>query len=298
MALLLPAVLTGITIGARAAAPMSVAAARGAYLAAAAGCDACHTDKKNGGRPYAGGRVLKTSFGTLVTPNITPDRRTGIGGWGIADFDSALRWGIRPDGTHYLPVFPFPFYSRLTAQDVDDLRAYLDGMPAVRQPNRVSRPAAFARLRGAIAVLATPFPGPFRPDPAKDAAWNRGAYLVATLGRCSGCHTPRNWLGAPEASRFLAGAAIGGGEWAPNITPDPQTGIGKWSESDIETLLSDGQKPDFDFVGGAMAEIVRNTTRLDAADRQSIATYLRSLRPVPSHAEGQSHAGGGPRQSD
>jgi mono/diheme cytochrome c family protein len=268
---------------AAAAAPMQGSATRGAYLAAAAGCDQCHTDSRNGGRPYAGGRALATAFGTLVTPNITPDRQTGIGRWSLADFVRALRWGVAPDDRHLLPVFPFPFYNRLAEGDVLDLKAFLDGLPAIAQTNRASRLAAFAALRGAVAVLATPLLGPFRVDPTRDEAWNRGAYLVATIGRCGDCHTPRNRLGAPDADRTLAGAAATGQKAAPNITPDRQTGIGRWSSSDIVTVLSDGQTPDFDFVGGAMAETVRNTARLDDADRRAIAAYLRSIRPIRSH---------------
>jgi mono/diheme cytochrome c family protein len=258
------------------------AAARGAYLAAAAGCEACHTDSKHGGRPYAGGRALKTAFGTLITPNITPDPRNGIGRWSADDFVQALRWGVAPDDTHYLPVFPFPFYSRLSAQDLRDLQAFLAGLPAVSNANRPSRLAAFAPLRAAVAVLTTRFPGPFQADPRESAAWNRGAYLVVTVGRCGDCHTPRNWLGGPEAGHALAGAPARVGKWVPNITPDPATGIGRWSTADIETLLTDGQTPDFDFVGGSMAEIVRNTAHLDDADRHAIAVYLRAIAPVRS----------------
>ena len=115
----------------------------------------------------------------------------------------------------------------------------------------------------------------------QEAAWNRGAYLVATIGRCSDCHTPRNWLGAPEPARLLAGTSSGpGGKAVPNITPDSETGIGKWSAEDIVTLLRDGHTPDFDFIGGAMAEIVRNTSRLTDADRRAIALYLRSLPAI------------------
>jgi mono/diheme cytochrome c family protein len=268
--------------GAAVAGPPPVSTARGAYLAAAAGCDQCHTDSRNGGRPYAGGRALDTAFGTVVTPNITPDRQTGIGRWGLVDFVRALRWGVTPDDGHLLPVFPFPFYNRLAEADVLDLKAFLDGLPAVSQTNRASRLDAFAALRGAVAVLATPFPGPFRVDPTRPAAWNRGAYLVSTIGRCGDCHTPRNRFGAPDADRALVGAAARGQKAAPNITPEPETGIGRWSTADIVTLLTDGQTPDFDFVGGAMAETVRNTARLDDADRHAIAAYLRSIRPIRS----------------
>jgi mono/diheme cytochrome c family protein len=292
------ALLLTSTGAAMADASLQGSAARGAYLAAAAGCDQCHTDSRNGGRPYAGGRALETAFGTLVTPNITPDRQTGTGRWGTDDFVRALRWGVAPDETHYLPVFPFAFYSRLKAQDVLDLKAFLDSLPAVSQTNRRSRLGAFAALRGAFAVLATPFRGPFQADPAEDAAWNRGAYLVATVGRCGDCHTPRNWFGGPEAGRTLAGAAAIGQNRVPNITPDPKTGIGRWSEADIEALLADGQTPDFDFVGGAMAEIVRNTTRLDDADRRAIAVYLHSIRAVRSPEGGRSHGGVRSDQTD
>jgi mono/diheme cytochrome c family protein len=257
--------------------------ARGAYLAAAAGCDQCHTDAKHRGRPYAGGRALETPFGTIVTPNITPDRQTGIGGWRLADFAAAMRWGIAPDDSHYQPAFPFPFYNRLTARDLGDLKAFLDKVPAVAQVDRAAALNSFALARGAVAVIARRFPGPWRADPEKDAVWNRGAYLVATVGRCGDCHTPRNWLGAPDPARALAGTPARRGEHAvPNITPDPKTGIGSWSESDVVTLLKDGQTPDFDFVGGLMAEIVNNTSRLDDADRQAIAVYLKSLPPVRS----------------
>jgi mono/diheme cytochrome c family protein len=259
------------------------AVARGAYLAAAAGCAECHTDRKHGGRPYAGGRALDTPFGTILTPNITPDRQTGIGRWRPTDFRKAMRWGVAPDDSHYLPAFPFAYYNRLTERDLDDLEAFLDTVPAVSQANRAGDRAWFAAARGAIAVAASPFPGPWLPDRAGDAVADRGAYLAATIGRCGGCHTPRNWLGAPDPDRVLAGVpARPGGHAAPNITPDRETGIGSWSDQDIVTLLTDGQKPDFDFVGGAMGEIVNGTSRLSDADRQAIAVYLKSLLPIRS----------------
>jgi mono/diheme cytochrome c family protein len=255
--------------------------ARGAYLAGAAGCEQCHTDARNGGRPYAGGRALDTPYGTVFTPNITPDRETGVGRWQVGEFEQALRWGIAPDGSHYLPAFPFPFYNRLMHEDLDDLKAFLDGLPAVSQVNRTAGPTLFSAARAAITVVAEGFPGPWQPDATKDAAWNRGAYLVATIGRCGDCHTPRNWLGTPEPARLLAGTPAGpGGKAVPNITPDSETGIGQWSIGDIVILLRDGQTPDFDFVGGAMAEIVRNTSRFTDDDRRAIAIYLRSLPAI------------------
>lgn len=254
-------------------------------MAAAAGCDQCHTDVKSGSRTYAGGRSLETPFGVVFSPNITPDRETGIGGWRFSDFTRALRWGTAPDDSHYLPVFPFPFYNRLADRDIEDLKAFLETVPAISQVNRGGEPSVLsaAWTRAAIAVVAERFPGPWNPDPSGDPIWNRGAYLVSTVGRCGDCHTPRNVFGAPDRERLFAGASAGPGRKAvPNITPDPETGIGKWSEQDITILLRDGQTPEFDFVGGAMAEIVRNTSRLDDTDRRAIAVYLKSLPAIRS----------------
>jgi mono/diheme cytochrome c family protein len=273
-----------------ATAPPAVAAdadalARGAYLAAAAGCDQCHTDSDRGGQPYAGGKRLAAgAFGTLVTPNITPDRETGIGRWSAVDFTRAMRWGIAPDDSHYLPVFPFPYFDGLNDRDIADLKAFLDSLPAVSRPNlNPAEELALAPRAGAsIAVAATDFAGPFRPDPTKDAVWNRGAYLVATIGRCGECHTPHTRLGVPDLAGFLAGTAEGpDGKKVHNITSDAETGIGKWSEEDITTFLKDGQTPDFDFVGGSMATIVKNTARLSDDDRRAIAVFLKSVPAKP-----------------
>jgi mono/diheme cytochrome c family protein len=258
------------------------AVARGVYLAAAAGCDGCHTDTKNGGAPYAGGRAMPTEFGTIVTPNITPDP-TGIAGWSLADFARALRWGNAPDGTHYVSAFPFPYFGRLTDSDLADLKAFLDSIPPVSRPaaGKADSLALVARARDAMgnaiaANFTTPAPVPASDDPRIA----RGAYLVATVGRCGDCHTQRTWLGLPDANRELAGSRGGiAGKKAPNITPDQKTGIGAWSEDEIVYLLKDGGTPDGDFVGGSMTAIVRNTTRLTDADRRAIAAYLKALPP-------------------
>jgi mono/diheme cytochrome c family protein len=254
--------------------------ARGAYLAGAAGCDQCHTDSKNGGAPYAGLRPMQTEFGIIATPNITPDAATGIGGWSGDDFIRAMRWGIAPDGTHYVPAFPFPYFGRLTDSDLADLKAFLDSLKPVSQPRipGATSLALLARARSAVglAIAANRPAGPA--PPADDVAVARGAYLVATVGHCGDCHTALTWLGAPDPDRFLA-CSHGGfeGKKAPNITPDPKTGIGSWSEDDIASLLNDGGTPDGDFVGGSMAEIVRNTARLTDGDRRAIAVYLKTV---------------------
>ncbi len=264
------------------------AVARGAYLAGAAGCDQCHSDSEHGGKPYAGAPPFPTPYGQIATPNLTPDRSTGIGGWSLADFTRAVRWGVAPDDSHYVPSFPYPFYNRLTDGDLADLKAFLDSLPPVsrRDLEGAGSTALVARARAALAVALTPWRGAWQPDPAKDPVWNRGAYLVASVGRCGDCHTPRNWLGVPDNERFLAGSPAGPeGKKVPNITQDAKTGIGNWSEEDIIGVLTDGHTPDFDFVAGPMAEIVKNTARLTEEDRRAIAVYLRSIPSKPFAAK-------------
>jgi mono/diheme cytochrome c family protein len=263
------------------------AAVRGAYLANAADCEGCHTDREHGGQPYAGGRALATPFGTFYSPNITPDPETGIGRWSDQQFLRALRDGVRPDGANYFPVFPYPSFTNITDADARAIKAYLFSLPAVRQANRahdVSFPVSWRFLQDGWKLLFFN-PGPFRPAPERSEAYNRGAYLVTSLAHCGECHTPRNWFGATEPDRFLAGNPNGpDGKKVPNITPDPRTGIGRWSAEDIETLLRDGHTPEFDFVGGAMSEVVKSIARLTDEDRQAIALYLRSLPAIPSQA--------------
>jgi mono/diheme cytochrome c family protein len=258
--------------------------ARGAYLADAADCAACHTDIAHGGQPYAGGRAIATPFGTFYSPNITPDPQTGIGRWTEAQFLRALHDGVRSDGANLFPVFPYPSFTRITDPDGRALWAYLRSLPAVRHADRPPDMAFPFSWRPLQTVWKWLFfaPGRFRPDPGRSAADNRGAYLVTALAHCGECHTPRNRLGAPERGRFLAGTSKGpDGKPVPNITQNRQHGIGNWSENDIATLLADGQTPAFDFVGGAMAEVVKSTARLTGADRRAIAVYLKSVPPVP-----------------
>ena len=257
------------------------AIARGEYLAVAASCVTCHTAA--GGQPLAGGRALATPFGTFYSPNITPDPETGIGRWNDAQFLRALREGVRPDGANYFPVFPYTSFAGITDEDARAIKAYLFSQPAVRQANRahdVSFPFSWRFLQNIWKLLFFDS-GPFRPAPERSAAYNRGAYLATAIVHCGECHTPRNWLGATDQAEFLAGAPnLAGGRKAPNITPDPKTGIGAWSEDDIVQVLTDGQTPNFDEVGGSMAEVVKNTARLTGEDRRAIAVFLKSVPAV------------------
>ena len=257
---------------------------RGAYIFAAAGCAECHTDKKGHGKPLAGGRALKTAFGVFYSPNITADPQYGIGRWSDADFRRGLREGIGPDGTHYFPVFPYPSFTKMTDEDIRDLKAYLFTLPPVAQPNKpheVKFPFGFRPLMEVWNRLYLKR-GPFRPNSASSASWNRGAYLVKALGHCGECHTPRNALGALDWDRPLSGTEQGPeGNTVPNITPDKETGIGGFSEQDITYLLETGFKPDGDVVADGMREVVDDSTsKLSPDDRAAIAQYLKSVPPI------------------
>ncbi|UEM23229.1 cytochrome c [Skermanella mucosa] len=255
---------------------------RGEYIFNAAGCLGCHTESKEAPR-LAGGRALKTPFGTFYGPNITPDPDTGIGGWTDEDFIRALREGRSPDGTAYFPVFPYTSFTHLTDQDLRDLKAYLDAQPAVSKPNRphdVSPPFGWRFLLPAWQALFLE-DGGLPPEPGRDAQWERGRYLVQAAGHCGECHSPRNFLGAIDHDRMLAGSADGPeGKPVPNITSDPENGVGKWSPGEIAFLLEIGMMPDGDFVGGGMNEVVENSTsKLSAEDREAIAAYLLTVPP-------------------
>ncbi|MBM3568253.1 MAG: c-type cytochrome [Alphaproteobacteria bacterium] len=256
----------------------------GEYLFRAGGCWACHTDIKGGGPPLAGGRPLKTPFGIFYSPNITPDPDTGIGRWTVADFKRAMREGVRPDGAHYFPVFPYTTYSRMTDDDIGRLWAYLKSQPAVSRPNRlhdVAWPFSMRLLQGGWKLMFFSS-GAYRAQPARGAEWNRGAYLVEALTHCGECHTPRNAMGGMDMGRWMAGTRDGPeGERAPNITPDKATGIGDWSVGDIVELLKTGTKPDFDNIQGTMEEAVQHSLKyLTEADHKAIAAYFKALPAV------------------
>jgi mono/diheme cytochrome c family protein len=254
---------------------------RGEYVFNAGGCVGCHTNVKGGGKRLAGGRALDTPFGVFVTPNITPDKETGIGSWSEADLHRALRDGRAPDGSYYFPVFPFTSFTGMTDGDIADLYAYLMAQEPVRAPNRphdIKFPFGFRPLMAFWRMLFFK-EGPLQPDPQRDAAWNRGNYLANALAHCGECHTPRNVLGAMDESRRFAGFKAPDGQNSPNITPDKETGIGGWSVEDIMTLLKDGQTPDFDWVGSGMKEVVDNIGKLTDDDRRAIALYVKSVPP-------------------
>jgi mono/diheme cytochrome c family protein len=259
------------------------AVARGAYLVKVAGCTGCHTAEGADATPFAGGRAFKTPFGTFVSPNITPDKEHGIGGWTDAQFLAAMRHGLDDGGHPLYPVFPYSSYTLMTDEDVLALRAWLATVPPSPRenaPHQAGFPLSWRPLVNGWRLLFLK-EGPYVPNPQRDANWNRGAYLVEAVAHCGECHTPRNAFGALDRMRWLAGTRNGpDNEKVPNITPD-KTGIGDWSTSDIVTLLREGTKPDFDNVQGSMAEAVKHGLKdLTDEDAKAIATYLKSLQPI------------------
>jgi mono/diheme cytochrome c family protein len=285
--LILLVALTSIFAAPSAEASDPAQIARGAYIFALAGCGNCHTDRKRAGAPLAGGREIITRFGTFVTPNISSDPRFGIGGWSDADFLRALRQGVSPGGGDYYPAFPYTSYTLMTDRDILDVKAYLLSLPprtAPEQPHRLRFPY---NLRALLLPWRMLFfrEGPYRPDPDRTTEWNRGAYLARAVGHCGQCHTPQNFLGAPDDSRRYGGVADGpDGMKAPDITPDPKA-LGDWSLADMIEFLKSGLTPDGDVAGGAMAEILKGAATLTDADRRALAIYLKSVPPLPPAAK-------------
>ncbi|MFW2406014.1 MAG: c-type cytochrome [Gammaproteobacteria bacterium] len=254
---------------------------RGEYLLHAGGCTSCHTADDDDAVPLAGGHALETPFGIFYSPNITPDVDTGIGAWSDEDFVEALWHGVAPDGSSYYPAFPYTSYTGMSREDALAIKAYLFSLEPVRQDNREHELEwyLFSRLAAWGWQLMNFTPGRFEPKAERDEAWNRGAYLVNHLGHCGECHTPRDSLGKLLVEEELAGNRNGPkGKKVPDITSNPETGIGKWSTSEIEFFLELGMLPDGDFTGGAMSPVIDdNTARLTAEDRYAITVYLQTV---------------------
>ena len=256
-------------------------AARGLYLSKAGGCVACHTEDRKDAPPFAGGRPLKTPFGTFYGPNLTPHPEAGIGRWTEADFVRAMRHGIRPDGAHYYPAFPYPSFTGITDADLADLFAYLHSLPPNPRRNEAHDLKLPYRWRSLLAAWNWLYfkPGPFVSDQKRPVAVERGAYLVQALGHCGECHTARNFLGAMKKDRALAGGKGPMRKDLPNLTP---THLGKWSDAELKEFLVYGTKSDGDSADEAMAEVVRNTTsQLTPEDLAAVMAYLRVLPPLP-----------------
>jgi mono/diheme cytochrome c family protein len=245
---------------------------RGAELAALGNCDVCHTAP--GGRPFAGGRALPTPFGTIHATNITPDAETGIGNWSEAAFLRALRHGIRRDGAHLYPAFPYDHFTRVSDDDVNAIYAYL----MTREPVRSSPPANDLpfplNLRAVVFGWDLLFlrAGPFRPDSNHDETWNRGAYLVEGLGHCGVCHTPRNFLGAEKSDQDLSGGESEGWTAYPLDAASPAPV--RWSADALAHYLAFGFEASHGVARGPMAEVANDLHAVSKEDIRAIAVYL------------------------
>lgn len=274
----------------QAATPIS----RGEYLYKLSGCENCHTDREHNGARLAGGRKLTTPLGVFHTPNITPDKDTGIGRWSEADFMRALREGRSPSGYHYYPSFPYTSYTRLSDADMRALWGYLRSVPPVRQANEPHELPWYLRFRPLLAFWKWLYfdAGAYQPVAAKSPEWNLGAYLVQGPAHCAECHTPRNKLGGYRKGLYLAGTMEGPeGGVVPNITPDKQFGIGKWKTADLVQYLESGIRTDGDCAGSLMAEVIDNGLKyLSVQDLKGIATYVADQPAVanPVHKPGKS----------
>src|SRR5882672_2331231 len=256
--------------------PTAEDVARGKALTNAGDCASCHTADR--AKPFAGGKRIDTPFGGIYSPNLTPDRETGIGAWSDDDFYRALRFGVARDGSRYYPAFPYPNFTKLTRQDILAIRAYLATLTPVKNASRAPElrwPLNYRVLmRGWNWLFFKP--GILMPDQQKSAEWNRGRYLVEGVSHCGACHTPKNIFGADKR-----GQAYGGGRvtdmFAPRLDGAERGGLKSWSVEDITEYLQSGRNAK-SHAGELMSEVVVNSTSvMSDADVRAIAVYLKDL---------------------
>ncbi|MCT4656002.1 MAG: cytochrome c [Cohaesibacter sp.] len=253
---------------------------RGAYLARMSGCIACHTNFKGGGKPLAGGVALKTDFGTFYSPNLTTHKIEGIGDWTVNDFAKAVRQGVSPEGRPYYPAFPYPFYTKMSDQDIADLWAAFQTVPAVVDASKSQDLGFPFNVRALLKLWRMLFfdQASFEPKEGKSEMWQRGQYIVEGPAHCAACHTPRNLLGARQAELELHGAdKLPDGGKSPSITASALKKRG-WDKDSLSYALQSGLTPQGDVFGGSMGEVVRDGTAfLSQQDREAIAIYLLDL---------------------
>jgi mono/diheme cytochrome c family protein len=256
-------------------------ATRGEAVFWAAGCASCHMAPEAKGDAQlvlVGGQRFPSDFGTFIAPNISQHPEAGIGGWSLLDLANAVTRGVSPEGTHYYPALPYASYAKMKLQDVADLHAFLQTLPAdptPSQPHEIGFPFSIRDTLGVwkLLFLSADWDLPGNLTPTAD----RGRYISEALAHCGECHTPRNVLGGMDTARWLGGAPNPSGEGRiPNITP----GKLGWTDADIVQYLTTGFTPDFDSVGGHMAHVVENMARLPETDRQAVAEYLLAVPSV------------------
>jgi mono/diheme cytochrome c family protein len=252
---------------------------RGLYVAQASDCASCHTAP--GGKPFAGGTPLKTPFGVIYGSNITSDNATGIGDWSEADFDRALREGVRKDGSYLYPAMPYANYTKMTTEDMHALWGYVHDLEPVRNTVPKDTLPFPLNVRRAVLLWQSLYfkPGGFVKDPHESDEWNRGAYLVDVLGHCDQCHTPRNPAQGLRRERELTGAQIEGW-YAPNISSDALSRLRDWSEQDLARFLKTGAMPGNTKAVGPMQEVVHESlSHLTDADLRAMAVFLKHQKP-------------------
>ena len=267
---------TAISFGEARSEPSAETVAHGQALTIAGGCTSCHTNDP--ARPFAGGKRIDTPFGAIYSPNLTPDRDTGLGAWSDEDFHRALRDGVAPDGSRYYPAFPYPNFTKLTRDDIAAIRAYLATLTPFR--NEAPPPQLRWPLNYRVVMRGWDYlffrPGIFQPDQQKSAEWNRGGYLVEGAAHCGACHTPKNMFGADRRGRAYGGGQVDG--WfAPRLDNAARGGLKSWSVDDIVEYLASGRNGR-SHAGGPMVDVVRHSTSLmNEADVRAIAVYLKDL---------------------
>ncbi len=267
--------------------PSQVLIQRGEYVARQADCVACHSLPD--GRPFAGGLEMGTPLGSIFATNITPDRRTGIGDYSLADFDRAMRQGVARAGHRLYPAMPYPSYVKMTDDDIRALYAFfMNGVPAVDQPNKESAIKWPMNMRWPLALWNVVFMegGTYVQKPGRSEQWNRGAYLVQAAGHCGSCHTPRglaiNEKALDDSSPLYLSGALLDGWYAPSLRQDHNTGLGRWSEDDIFLFLKNGRNRHA-VVFGSMTEAYNNSLQfLTDEDLRAISHYLKSLPGDPA----------------
>ena len=272
------------------AAPTPAEIARGKYVFGATGGCGCHTESGNPPKPpNSGGRKYEGPFGTVYSSNITPDPKTGIGNWTDEQIITATRLGRRPNGERLVPVHPYTVFNGMAAEDLRVLVVFLRTVSPVSRPTPPKKLVPLFESIALPAWLAAFAPRENPPAAAPTTGVARGEYLVRAVAHCGECHSPRTLTQATDNSRFLGGNAKHPEGAMPNITPDPDTGIGKWSEEEIAEYLGSGNKPDGDVAGGLMAEVIEGTLAgykdLTKADRLAIAKYLKTVPSVKNRVE-------------
>lgn len=248
--------------------------ARGEYLVVAGGCISCHRGGEDE-TALSGGLALETDFGTFYAPNITPDLETGIGSWGAREFLLAMKHGRTPSGSFYYPAFPYRAYAGLSDEEVLDIAAYLQSLdPVVNTVPEAEVPFWLRRF----AIAGWNRLADFAQEPREiftNDLVARGAHLARDLGHCGECHTPRNALGILQAGREFAGAELG----EQTIEAIDRDALEEWTASSFELFLLIGLKPDDEFAGGDMNDVIEhNTSKLTDADRAALAAFFTRHR--------------------